>query len=172
MSSFFDKNECDLISCSLYNVNNLRLTEQSTSILRSRIKLRCVIKLQRAIYAIISLKKLAKPIVAKLHIKVFPHAGVDWGERWGSNPRPSEPQPDALPTELRSPYLIVLFNVLFFSKKCKLQNIISSKAACFLLLSMIDWCHFIDVSYSLLAHDSIKITNKKFFKLRPHLTNH
>ncbi len=27
-----------------------------------------------------------------------------WGERWGSNPRPSEPQPDALPTELLSPY--------------------------------------------------------------------
>lgn len=26
-----------------------------------------------------------------------------WGERWGSNPRPSEPQPDALPTELLSP---------------------------------------------------------------------
>ncbi len=26
-----------------------------------------------------------------------------WGEWWGSNPRPSEPQPDALPTELHSP---------------------------------------------------------------------
>ena len=26
------------------------------------------------------------------------------GERWGLNPRPSEPQSDALPTELRSPY--------------------------------------------------------------------
>ncbi len=28
----------------------------------------------------------------------------EWGERWGSNPRPPEPQPGALPTELRSPY--------------------------------------------------------------------
>lgn len=28
---------------------------------------------------------------------------VVWGERWGLNPRPSEPQPDALPAELRSP---------------------------------------------------------------------
>ena len=26
-----------------------------------------------------------------------------WGERRGSNPRPSEPQSDALPTELRPP---------------------------------------------------------------------
>ena len=26
-----------------------------------------------------------------------------WGERWGLNPRPPEPQPGALPTELRSP---------------------------------------------------------------------
>ena len=27
----------------------------------------------------------------------------DWGERWDLNPRPSVPQTDALPTELRSP---------------------------------------------------------------------
>ena len=27
-----------------------------------------------------------------------------WGEWWGLNPRPSEPQPDALPTELHSPH--------------------------------------------------------------------
>ena len=26
-----------------------------------------------------------------------------WGERWDLNPRPSVPQTDALPTELRSP---------------------------------------------------------------------
>jgi hypothetical protein len=26
-----------------------------------------------------------------------------WGERWGLNPRPPEPQSGALPTELRSP---------------------------------------------------------------------
>lgn len=31
-----------------------------------------------------------------------------WGERWGSNPRPSEPQPDALPTELRSPSKVLI----------------------------------------------------------------
>ncbi len=30
-------------------------------------------------------------------------AGVGWGERRGSNPRLSEPQSDALPTELRPP---------------------------------------------------------------------
>lgn len=29
----------------------------------------------------------------------------NWGEQWGSNPRPSEPQSDALPTELCSPLL-------------------------------------------------------------------
>lgn len=28
-----------------------------------------------------------------------------WGEWWGSNPRPPEPQPGALPTELHSPSL-------------------------------------------------------------------
>lgn len=27
----------------------------------------------------------------------------EWGEWWGSNPRPPEPQPGALPTELHSP---------------------------------------------------------------------
>lgn len=27
------------------------------------------------------------------------------GEQWGSNPRPSEPQSDALPTELCPPFL-------------------------------------------------------------------
>ena len=42
-------------------------------------------KLRRAIYAIISLKKLAKPIVAKFYIEVFPHAGVDWCARQDSN---------------------------------------------------------------------------------------
>lgn len=29
-----------------------------------------------------------------------------WGGRWGSNPRPQEPQSCALPTELRPPYCI------------------------------------------------------------------
>lgn len=28
---------------------------------------------------------------------------LNWGERWGLNPRPPEPQSGALPTELRSP---------------------------------------------------------------------
>ncbi len=28
---------------------------------------------------------------------------LSWGERWVSNPRPPEPQPGALPTELRPP---------------------------------------------------------------------
>ena len=30
-----------------------------------------------------------------------------WGEWWDSNPRPSEPQSDALPPELHSPYAVV-----------------------------------------------------------------
>lgn len=30
---------------------------------------------------------------------------VVWGEWWGSNPRPPEPQPGALPTELHSPQI-------------------------------------------------------------------
>ena len=29
-----------------------------------------------------------------------------WGERWGSNPRQPEPQSGALPTELRSPFMV------------------------------------------------------------------
>jgi hypothetical protein len=29
---------------------------------------------------------------------------MSWGERWGSNPRHSGPQPDALPAELRPPH--------------------------------------------------------------------
>jgi hypothetical protein len=30
----------------------------------------------------------------------------NWGERWDLNPRPSVPQTDALPTELRSPHVL------------------------------------------------------------------
>lgn len=30
---------------------------------------------------------------------------LEWGEWWGSNPRPPEPQPGALPTELHSPLM-------------------------------------------------------------------
>src|SRR5438093_4852282 len=30
---------------------------------------------------------------------------LDWGEWWGSNPRPPDPQSGALPTELHSPHL-------------------------------------------------------------------
>lgn len=29
---------------------------------------------------------------------------LEWGGRWGLNPRPPESQPGALPTELRPPY--------------------------------------------------------------------
>lgn len=36
------------------------------------------------------------------------------GERWGSNPRPSEPQSDALPTELLPPYFKIT-KLTFFS---------------------------------------------------------
>ena len=32
------------------------------------------------------------------------HRTTHWGERWGLNPRPQEPQSCALPTELRPPY--------------------------------------------------------------------
>ena len=38
-----------------------------------------------------------------------------WGGLWGSNPRPSEPQSDALPTELNPPYyqgFIIIIRVL------------------------------------------------------------
>ena len=31
-----------------------------------------------------------------------------WGGRWVSNPRPPEPQPDALPTELRPPCQLII----------------------------------------------------------------
>ena len=55
-------------------------------------------KLRRAIYAIISLKKLAQPIVAKHHIEVFPHAGVDWCGRGDSNPYRISP---TAPSKLR-----------------------------------------------------------------------
>ncbi len=37
-----------------------------------------------------------------------------WGERWGSNPRPSEPQSDALPTELLPPFYRIT-KLTFFS---------------------------------------------------------
>lgn len=37
-----------------------------------------------------------------------------WGERWGSNPRHSGPQPDALPTELRPPDLSALTVASFY----------------------------------------------------------
>lgn len=37
-----------------------------------------------------------------------------WGERWGSNPRPSEPQSDALPTELLPPFCRIT-KLTFFS---------------------------------------------------------
>lgn len=40
-----------------------------------------------------------------------------WGEWWGSNPRPSEPQPDALPTELHSPSIDQKYK--HFKVKCK-----------------------------------------------------
>ena len=36
---------------------------------------------------------------------------VFWGEWWGSNPRPSEPQPDALPTELHSPLSTIVHHL-------------------------------------------------------------
>ena len=35
---------------------------------------------------------------------MLPGPVSSWGERWVSNPRPSEPQSDALPTELRPPF--------------------------------------------------------------------
>jgi hypothetical protein len=39
-----------------------------------------------------------------------------WGERWDLNPRPSVPQTDALPTELRSPLLKITGQSAHFSK--------------------------------------------------------
>jgi hypothetical protein len=47
--------------------------------------------------------------------------GLDWGERRGLNPRPSVPQTDALPAELRSPQalsmkIFLLLAVLSFSQ--------------------------------------------------------
>ena len=35
-----------------------------------------------------------------------------WGGRWGSNPRPPGPQPDALPTELLPPYKQIITQIL------------------------------------------------------------
>lgn len=38
----------------------------------------------------------------------------NWGERWGSNPRPSEPQSDALPAELLPPFYGITKLTFFF----------------------------------------------------------
>ena len=42
---------------------------------------------------------------------------IYWGEQWGSNPRPSEPQSDALPTELYSPNNFMINYFLIYDKK-------------------------------------------------------
>lgn len=36
---------------------------------------------------------------------------LTWGEWWDLNPRPSEPQSDALPAELHSPIIISVYDV-------------------------------------------------------------
>ena len=41
----------------------------------------------------------------QLHMRLLNSSRIGyWGGRWGSNPRPLEPQSRALPTELRPPY--------------------------------------------------------------------
>lgn len=46
---------------------------------------------------------MAAPAIALVLFGELAEKGEGWGEWWVSNPRPSEPQSDALPTELHSP---------------------------------------------------------------------
>jgi hypothetical protein len=58
--------------------------------------------------------------------------GRVWGERWDLNPRPSVPQTDALPAELRSPKanLIGDFCVLRLAEYCRAYHKPRRTAAC------------------------------------------
>ena len=72
------------------------------------------------------------PKLAKVRRKIL--EGIihhnEWGERWGSNPRPSGPQPDALPTELRSPQGggILIFLLRKRKRKCKVNSSLTLNA--------------------------------------------
>lgn len=96
-----------------------------------------------------------------------------WGERWGSNPRPSEPQSDALPAELLPPFRRITKLTFFFNISIHLLKI-------FLFLSIVTlWsCSSIvrynsESSYSTQSNFNKQIENngKKFRGLASYFAN-
>lgn len=77
------------------------------------------------------------------------------GERWGSNPRPSEPQSDALPTELLPPFFGITKLILFSN----ISNIIKIFFS-LLIVSIITSCSSI-IRFSSLESNSSGINKSK-----------